>query len=175
MPLGSCCLKDEGKGTQQIKTSSFGQDDLITTLSHPHPQCEGELVSYMLFLREKWLLQPRWVFPGAQLPSSGKQVWPLAWNTVASWEVRCFIAFERPYRRFRGTGCQLEKDIPLEKMFTLWHHRLSGHEFEQTPGDSEGQGSLVCCSPWGRKESNIVLATELHPCEKQKVPTISWC
>ena len=29
-----------------------------------------------------------------------------------------------------------------------WHHRLSGHEFEQTLGDSEGQGSLVCCSPW---------------------------
>ena len=35
-----------------------------------------------------------------------------------------------------------------------WHHRLSGHEFEQTPGDSEGQGSLACCSPWGHKESH---------------------
>ena len=33
-----------------------------------------------------------------------------------------------------------------------WHHCLNGYEFEQTPGDSEGQGSLVCCSPWGRKE-----------------------
>ena len=35
-----------------------------------------------------------------------------------------------------------------------WHHRLNGHEFEQTPGDSEGQGSLACCSPWGHKESD---------------------
>ena len=35
-----------------------------------------------------------------------------------------------------------------------WHHHLNGCEFEQTPGDSEGQGSLVCCSPWGRKESD---------------------
>ena len=35
-----------------------------------------------------------------------------------------------------------------------WHHRLNGHEFEQTLGDSEGQGSLVCCSPWGHKESD---------------------
>ena len=34
-----------------------------------------------------------------------------------------------------------------------WPHRLNGHEFEQTPGDSEGQGNLVCCSPWGHKES----------------------
>ena len=31
---------------------------------------------------------------------------------------------------------------------------LNGHEFEQTPGDSGGQGSLVCCSPWGCKESD---------------------
>ena len=32
-----------------------------------------------------------------------------------------------------------------------WHHRLNGHEFEQIPGDSEGQGSLACCIPWGCK------------------------
>ena len=36
-----------------------------------------------------------------------------------------------------------------------WHHRLSEHEFEQTPGDSEGQGSLACCGSWGRKESDM--------------------
>ena len=35
-----------------------------------------------------------------------------------------------------------------------WHHQLDGHEFEQAPGDGEGQGSLACCSPWGRKESD---------------------
>ena len=33
------------------------------------------------------------------------------------------------------------------------HHRRSGYESEKTPGDSEGQGSLVCCILWGRKES----------------------
>ena len=35
------------------------------------------------------------------------------------------------------------------------HHQLSGHEFEQTLGDSEGQGSLVCCRTWGLKESDM--------------------
>ena len=35
-----------------------------------------------------------------------------------------------------------------------WHHRLNGHEFEQALGAGEGQGSLTCCSPWGRKESH---------------------
>ena len=36
-----------------------------------------------------------------------------------------------------------------------WHHRHNGYEFAQTPGDSEGQGSLVCCSPLGHKESDM--------------------
>ena len=51
-----------------------------------------------------------------------------------------------------------EKDWRQEEKGTMgdemveWHHRLSGHEFEQTLGDGEGQGSLVCCSPWGHKE-----------------------
>ena len=35
-----------------------------------------------------------------------------------------------------------------------WHHRLNGHEFEQTPEDREGQGSLACCSPWSCKEQD---------------------
>ena len=36
-----------------------------------------------------------------------------------------------------------------------WHHRLNGHEFEQAPGVGDGQGGLVCCKPWGRKESDV--------------------
>ena len=37
-----------------------------------------------------------------------------------------------------------------------WHHQLNGHEFEQAQGDGEEQGSLVCCSPWGRKELDMM-------------------
>ena len=36
-----------------------------------------------------------------------------------------------------------------------WHHQLNGHEFEQASGDSEGQGGLVCCSPWGLRELDL--------------------
>jgi len=36
-----------------------------------------------------------------------------------------------------------------------WHDRLNGHELEQSVGDSEEQGSLACCSPWGYKESDM--------------------
>ena len=48
---------------------------------------------------------------------------------------------------------QKEKGITEDEMVG-WHHRLNGHKSEQTPGDSEGQGSLMCCSPWGHKESD---------------------
>ena len=36
-----------------------------------------------------------------------------------------------------------------------WHHRLDGHEFEQALKDGVGQGSLLCCSPWGHKELDL--------------------
>ena len=38
-----------------------------------------------------------------------------------------------------------------EEEMVGWHHRHNGHEFEQTPGDSEKQRSLACCSPWGSR------------------------
>ena len=46
-----------------------------------------------------------------------------------------------------------------------WHHCLNGHECEQTPGDGEGHGSLVCCSPWGSQRLGYDLVTEqLYAC-----------
>ena len=44
--------------------------------------------------------------------------------------------------------------VATEDEMVGWHHQLNTHEFEQTLGDGEGQRSLVCCSPWGRKESD---------------------
>ena len=46
-----------------------------------------------------------------------------------------------------------EKGMTEDEMVG-WHHQLDGHEFEQAPGDGEGQGSLACCSPLGRKGSD---------------------
>ena len=43
----------------------------------------------------------------------------------------------------------------MEDVMAGWHQRLNGHESEQIPGDSEGRGSLVCCSPWGCKDSDM--------------------
>ena len=47
-----------------------------------------------------------------------------------------------------------EKEMAEDEMVE-WHNRLDGHEFEQAPGDGDKQRSLVCCSPWGHKESDM--------------------
>ena len=49
---------------------------------------------------------------------------------------------------------QKEKGMTEDEMVG-WHNQLDGHEFEQPPGVGDGQGSLVCCSPWGHKESDM--------------------
>ena len=46
-----------------------------------------------------------------------------------------------------------------------WPHPLDGHEFEHTPGDGEGQGSLAGCSPWGCKESDTTWQLNNNKCD----------
>ena len=54
-----------------------------------------------------------------------------------------------------------------------WHHRFNGHEFEQAPGDGDGQGSLVYYSPWGHKESDTTEQLNNSSHVFLKSPTIS--
>ena len=49
---------------------------------------------------------------------------------------------------------QAEKGMTEDEMVG-WHHQLDGHEFEHAPGVGDGQRGLACCSPWGRKESDM--------------------
>ena len=55
-----------------------------------------------------------------------------------------------------------------------WHHRLNGHKSEQTQGDGEGQGSLVCCSSWGRRVGHD-LAIEQIPTKMLPHPKCKLC
>ena len=73
------------------------------------------------------------------------------------WRINWFLAtwceepthWKRPWcwERLRSGGVGVTEDEMVG-----WHHRLNGHESEQKPGDSEGQGSPACRSPWGHKE-----------------------
>ena len=73
---------------------------------------------------------------------------PLFWSPDAKSR---FIGKDPNARKDWG---QEEKGMTEDEM-ARWHHQLNGYEFEQTPGDSEGQGSLACCSPCGRKGSDL--------------------
>ena len=55
-----------------------------------------------------------------------------------------------------------------------WHHHPNGHESEQAPGVGDGQGSLLCCSPWGRKESDVTeLNLDAYCCESLSTDNVS--
>ena len=55
-----------------------------------------------------------------------------------------------------GKDWKQEEKGTTENEMVGWHHQLNGHEFEQALGVGDGQGSLVCCSPWGHKESDPI-------------------
>ena len=69
-----------------------------------------------------------------------------------------------------GKNPDAEKDWRWEEKGTTedemvrWHYWLNGHEFVQTPGDSEEQGSLACYSSWGLKELDMTVDEQQHVC-----------
>ena len=63
---------------------------------------------------------------------------------------------------------QVEKGMTEDEM-AGWYHRLNGHEFEQALGVDDGQGSLVCCSPCGHKESNTTYRLNKNSCSKMEI------
>ena len=98
-----------------------------------------------------WRL-PRWSLSLRSLPHGHTgNVSPEEGHTPFSvgWLPLPRAGLQMQFPKYRG-----KEKRAIEDETVRWHHRLNGHEFEQTRGDSEGQRSLVCCSPWGHKESN---------------------
>ena len=81
-----------------------------------------------------------WIFIG-RTDAEAPVLWPL--------DVKSWLIWKGPDA---GKDLEQEKKGMTEGGMIGWHHRLNGHESEQTPGDSEGQGSPACRSPWGHKE-----------------------
>ena len=86
-----------------------------------------------------------WIFIGrADAEAETPILWPL---NAKSW-----LSGEDPDA---GKDWKQEEKGMTEDEMIGWHHQLNGHESEQTLGDGERQGSLVCCNPWGHKESDM--------------------
>ena len=85
-----------------------------------------------------------WIFIGrTDIETEAPILWPP--------DVKNWLIGKDPYV---GKDWRQEDKGMREDEIVGWHHWFNRHESEQTPGDSEGQGSLVCCSPWGHKESD---------------------
>ena len=89
-----------------------------------------------------------------QLYYAGKLTYaqPLRVSLVRAW----FISAPHWTSAGAGEDWGQEERGATEGEMVGWHHCLNGHEFEQVPGDSEGQGRLACCSSWGCKESDTM-------------------
>ena len=85
-----------------------------------------------------------WVFIGR---TDGEAETAILWPP----DVKSWLIWKDPDA---GKGWRWEEKGATEDEMVGWHHQLNGHEFEQTQGDGEGQGSLACCCPWSRKESD---------------------
>ena len=86
-----------------------------------------------------------WIFiEGTDAEAEALILWP---PDVKNWLTEKDLDAEKDWRQ--------EENGTTEDEMVGWHHWLDGHEFEQALRIGDGQGSLVCCSPWGRKESNM--------------------
>ena len=111
--------------------------------------CWRRLLRILLDWKEIKLVNPKgnqpWIFLGkTDTEDEAAILWP---PDVKSWLIGKDPDAGKDWR-------QKEKGVTGDEMVG-WHYWLNGHEFKQTLGDSEGQGSMACCSPWGDKELDI--------------------
>ena len=119
---------------------------LLTFIDLCNPVCHDKAV-----IREGREIKP--------VDLKGNQPWILVWRTDDEAETLVFWSYDANSWLI-GKVFDARKDWGQEKRVSEdeideWHQRCNGHELGQTLGDGEGQRSLVCCSPWGGKESDL--------------------
>ena len=86
--------------------------------------------------------------------------------------VSCVQLFVTPWTAACQASLSITSSWSLPKIMSIemtgWHHQLDGHEFEWTRGVGDGQGSLACCSPWGRKKLHTTEGLNWTEPEKKK-------
>ena len=128
----------------------------LTDLSYVHSFLGNPLnnIVCLFRLQQNLVSFPSGVVQFCLIYTALSQPWIFTWRTdgearilwppnVKSWLIR-----KDPDA---GKDWGQEKKQVTEDEMAGWHHQANGHQFEQNLGDSEGQGSLVCCSPWGHR------------------------
>ena len=125
-----CTMQD----TQEMQVLSLGWEDPLVEDMATH----SSILAWRVNAKGNW----SWIFIG-ETDAEAKA--PILWPPDAkSWLIGKDLDAGKDWG-------QEEKGMTQDDMVE-WHHLFNGHEFEQAPGVGEGQGSLACCSPRGRKE-----------------------
>ena len=151
------------KATISISHREYQTDYWCIFIVISFPECYHLLRTRRTPMPSQWLsnfsrhqshlLKHRLLRPSPALSCSGGSKWDqIICISRRSWVILMLLAW-KSYLRISCSKQMEEKGITKDEMVGR-HHWLSGHEFEQAPGDSEGQGSLACCSPWGRIQSD---------------------
>ena len=104
---------------------------------------------FWIMVLEKTLESPLDIKEIKLVNPKGNQAWIFFGRTDAEAPILWLPDVKNPNA---GKDWGQDKKEETEDEMVGWHHWFNGHEFEQTPGDSEGQGSLACCDPWGLKD-----------------------
>ena len=123
------------------KNWCFGMVVLEKTLESP------------LYCKEINLVNPKWNQPWLFIGRTDAEAEaPILWPPNAKSQLIKKTNKQKTHADSGKDWGHEEKGVTDDKMVG-WHHQFNGHEFEQIPGVSEGQGDLACCCPWGRRES----------------------
>jgi len=138
-------ISDKGPSSQSFRFSSMYGCESWTIKKADHWRTDA----FWTVLLEKTLESPLDCKEIKPVSPKGNQSWIFIRRTDAETED------DLTHRKDPDAGkdWRQEKGMTEDKMVG-WHHRLNGHEFEQILGGGKGQGSLACCGPWGRKESD---------------------
>ena len=115
----------------------------------------GHVWMQELDCEESWVPK-NWCFWTVVLDTLGDQPWVLFGRKMLKLKLQCFGHLMQRVDSLEDSDAgrdwgQEEKGTTEDEM-AGWHHWLDGHESEWTLGDGDGQGGLVCCDSWGRKE-----------------------
>ena len=158
-PLQYSCLENP-MGSQRDATEQLNYDNIgVWELDHKESWARKELMLLNCGVRETFEspldsretkpVKPKrnqsWIFI---VKTDAEAELPIIWPPDA----KNWIIVKDPDA---GKDWKHEEKGTMEDEMVGWHHWLNGHEFEQAPGVGDGQGSLACCSSWGRKELDI--------------------
>ena len=177
------CLSLGKKATTNPDSTLKSRDITLPTKVHLVKAMVFPLVMYgcdSWTIKKKWMLK-NWCFWAVMLktlesPLDCKEIKPVnpkgnqSWIFIGRTEAETPILWPPDVKNWligkdpdAGKDWRQEETGTTEDKMVEWHHWLNGHEFEQAPAVGDRQGSLACCSPWGRKETRLSNWTELKP------------